>query len=419
MTAADIDGDGKTDIVTTNSDNTVGVLLSLGNGTFAPEVTYAAGTKLSLVVALDLNGDGKPDLAVANSNSSGTVSVLLNLGNGTFSPAVSYAAGSYPSSVAAADFDGDGKPDLVVSNQIFSGTTNVLLNLGNGTFAAPVPHAVSATPLGVAAADLSGDGKPDLAVTLYDGVYSGKVAILLNLGNGTFAAPVEYNAGPYAGKIIAADLDGDGKLDLVTMNANMNASASSVSVLHNKGNGTFAPRVTYKVGTRPAGARPSAIATADLDGDGKLEIIVTNLHEQGFETSSMSVLVNQGNGTFAPAVEYVVGNYPFAMTAANLDGDGKPDLVVSNYFNKIVRVLRNLGNGTFAAPRIYNVGSALNSVTAVDLDGDGKPDLAGANGSSPPTVSVLLNQYGRSVPTHARPNNGSAHTHTETPRKQA
>ncbi|MEP7126450.1 MAG: VCBS repeat-containing protein, partial [Byssovorax sp.] len=142
----------------------------------------SVGSQPNSVAAADLNGDGKTDLAVANTTN---VSVLLNQGNGTFA-AINYAAGSNPTSVVAADLNGDGKADLAIANK-GSGNVSVLLNLGNGTFAAAVNYAAGSNAASVAAVDLNGDGKPDLAVTNSG---SGNVSVLLNLGNGTFAAAV-------------------------------------------------------------------------------------------------------------------------------------------------------------------------------------------------------------------------------------
>jgi FG-GAP-like repeat len=391
MTTADLDGDGKLDLITANdTGTTVSVLRSLGNGTFAPEVTYAAGMNPSSIVALDLNADGKPDLAIANKTSSGTVSVLLNLGNGTFAPAVSYAAGGYTASVAAADVDGDGKPDLVTANSNGfddSDDASVLLNQGNGTFAVAVNYAVGVSPTSVAIADLNGDGKLDLAIVLFDGLLFYQQAVLLNLGNGTFAAPVKYSTHDYANIIKAEDLNGDGKPDLVTTDANTQATYGTLSVRLNLGDGTFGPSVHYE-----AAARPRDMTTADLDGDGDLDIIITSLKSQSIEGDRLLILVNQGNGTFTPAARasYVVGLSPYALTAADLDGDGKPDLAVATS-DKVVRVLVNLGDGTFAVPRIYAEGSPGTSVAAADFDGDGKLDLATSKDYSN-KIRVLFNQ---------------------------
>src|SRR5262249_23262064 len=157
------------------------------SGTFASKVDYPVGQWPRSVLALDLNGDGKPDLAITNDlvgGFPGTVSVLLNNGSGAFAAKVDYPTGVHPLSVAAADLNGDGKPALAVAN-FCSDNVSVLLNNGSGTFAAKVDYATGSLPLSVAAADLNGDGKPDLAVANQG---SNTLSVMFNNGNGTFAA---------------------------------------------------------------------------------------------------------------------------------------------------------------------------------------------------------------------------------------
>ena len=198
VAAGDLNGDGRTDLVTANSGtNDVSVLFGQGNGTFAPAVSYAAGTNPVSIAIADLNGDGRLDLAVTNSVSN-DVSVLLNQGNGTFAPAVNHGAGANPHSIAVADLDGDGKLDLVVVNQSNS-TVGALFNQGNGTFSAPVAYSVGSTPQSVSAADLNGDGKPNLAITNIN-----SDSALLNQGNGTFAPATSYPAGTNPEGMVAA-----------------------------------------------------------------------------------------------------------------------------------------------------------------------------------------------------------------------
>ncbi len=341
----------------------------------------------TFVAAADLNGDGKPDLVTANfgpNGSAGSVSMLLNQGNGTFAPKVDYLAGVQPASVAVADVDGDGKTDLVTAN---GNKVNVLLNKGDGTFAAPISYAADSSGFSsvhlVQAADLNGDGKPDL-VTLRSINDLSSANVLLNKGDGTFAAPVSYAAGwsPYG--VAAADLDGDGKPDLAVANfGNNDPSNSSVSVLFNLGNGTFAAPINYV-----AVVNPTSIVASDLNGDGKPDLAVLNGASMGIK--KVSVLFNLGNGTFAAAVNYPVGYVPKQIVAADLNGDSKPDLAIVNTDTDDVSVLVNLGNGTFA-PRVdHAVGDAPFGIAAADLDGDGRTDLATADGNGN-TVTLLLN----------------------------
>jgi hypothetical protein len=348
---------------------------------FASAVNYAVGVIPLTVAVGDLNGDGKADLATANfgSNRNGTISVLLNNGNGTYAAAVNYPVGTSATSIAMGDLNGDGKADLVVTNVSPDHKVSVLLNNGNGTFTAALNYAVGIEPYSVTIGDLNGDGKADL-VTANSG--DNTVSVLLNSGNGTFAAAVNYIVGASPASVAIGDLNGDGKADLAVANP---GSTPVVSVLRNNGNGTFAAAVNYSVGDYP-----KSVVIGDLNGDGKADLATANAISE-----NVSVLLNNGNGTFVAAVNYAVGYNPQSVAIGDLNGDGKADLAAANsgrpnYYFENVSVLRNNGNGTFAAAVNYTVGAQPNSVAIGDLNGDGKADLAVANITGD-NVSVLLN----------------------------
>ncbi len=181
--------------------------------------------------------------------------------------------------------------------------------------------------------------------------------------------------GPSA--IVAADLNGDGRRDLVTANTGDN----TVSVLLAQAGGTFAPAQAY-----PTGAKPSAVAVADLNGDGEPDLAVANAGD-----GAVSVLFGQGNGAFAAAVSYPAGMGPASVAVADLNGDGEPDLAVANASDDTVGVLLNQGGGTFAPAIAVAVGKSPSAVAAGDLNGDGKPDLVIACNASQ-QASVLINQ---------------------------
>jgi 2-keto-3-deoxy-galactonokinase len=197
VAVVDVNGDNKPDIVVANSGtNNVGVLLNAGNGTFLNQTTYSTVTASSprLVAVVDVNGDNNPDIVVANSGTT-NVGVLLNAGNGTFLNQTTYSTGgtSSPRSVAVVDVNSDSKPDIVVAN---SGTNNVgvLLNAGNGTFLNQTTYSTGtgSTPYSVAVVDVNNDNKPDIIVANYGG---SNVGVLLNAGNGTFLNQTTYSTG--------------------------------------------------------------------------------------------------------------------------------------------------------------------------------------------------------------------------------
>jgi len=276
------------------------------------------------VTFADFDGDGKPDLAVAN-HYSNNVSILKNNGNGTFASAVNYGVGLNPFSVTSADFDGDGKPDLAVAN-FSSYNVSILKNNGNGTFASAVNYGVGDSPISVPSADFDGDGKPDLAVANYS---SNNVSILKNNGNGTFAAGVNYGVGVNPHSVTSADFDGDGKPDLATANQ----ASDNVSILKNNGNGTFAAAVNYGVGSGPL-----SVTSADFDGDEKPDLATANYY-----SDNVSILINVSNVVAptltSPASDTATEASLFIYHATSIDPDGpsatysfinKPAWMVSN-----------------------------------------------------------------------------------------
>ena len=267
MVSADVNGDGKPDLVTANfTGNSVSVLLSNGNGTFQSPRTFAVGANQSYAMSValtDVNGDGKKDIVVAN-GIGGTVSVLLGNGDGTFAPQRTFAAGPNPYCVSVLDVSGDGKPDIIVANNDLSGTVGVLLGNGNGIFQTQRTFAVGSYPRSAIAADVNGDGKPDLVVANYA---SSTISVLLGNANGTFGAQATFSSGAYPQSVIVADVNGDSKQDLIVTNYSSNA----VSVLLGNGNGTFQGRRVTSTG-----GGPFAVTVADINADGKQDLVVAN-----------------------------------------------------------------------------------------------------------------------------------------------
>jgi hypothetical protein len=318
VAVADFNGDGKADLAVTDAGpfvtgaaGFVSILLGNGNGTFQAARDYAAGNAPNSVANADLNGDGKPELVVADG---ARLWVLLGNGDGTFESPVSDAAGGSAVLVTIGDFNNDGKKDLVAADS--SGGIGVLLGNGNGAFQTAVNYPTATGASAIAAADLNGDGKLDLIVANSTGNY---VSVLLGNGNGTFQTAVNNPAGTAPHSVAIGDLNGDGKPDLAVA-ASGGPGSDAALVLLSNGNGTFQMAVPYG-----ADALPQAIAVGDFNGDGKADLAVAN-----YFSSDASILLGNGNGTFQPAVNYAVGNTPFSLAVSDFAGDSKADLAVVN-----------------------------------------------------------------------------------------
>jgi len=333
---ADVNGDGKPDLVFADSFSGAGVMLGNGDGTFQPEVRFASGgQEVSGVAVADLNNDGKLDIVVANFDTT-TVGVLLGNGDGTFQPVQTYASGGASLSILAADVNRDGKIDVIVRNSDNNGMVAVLLGNGDGTLRTPNFFG-SGTALAIAVADVNGDGNPDLLVAEI-----GAAGVMLGNGDGTFKALVNYTAGSNkATSITAADVNGDHKPDLlVTFGCGIGSSCApgQVAVYLGNGDGTFKPFVEYATGAQNA----VAIAAADVNHDGTVDLVVANLCALKANSCTgagvVSVLRGRGDGTFkTPQLFSSGGTWPVSVAVADVNGDNKPDLVVINeqrsYYN--------------------------------------------------------------------------------------
>jgi hypothetical protein len=296
-------------------------------------------------------------------------------GSATFAPASDYLVGTAPCGGTCGDFDCDGDLDLVTANATTNNVT-VLLGDGSGGFAAAAgsPFAVGTSPRAVAVGDLDRDGDPDLAVANNG---TNNVSVLLGNGAGGFAAAAgsPFAVGNSPRAVAVGDLDGDGDLDLVAANSGGGTS----SVLLNNGSGVFAPAVNYAAGTAPY-----AVTTGDFDCDGDLDLAVAN---DG--SNNVSVLLNNGGGVYGGATNYNVGMGPQSIAAGDLDCDGDLDLVTANHTGNNVSVLRGNGAGGFLAATNHTCGTNPSSVALGDFDRNGDPDAAVAcEGSG--NVYVLL-----------------------------
>jgi YVTN family beta-propeller protein len=367
----------------------------LGPANFNKVTNYSTGLGPYAVAASDLDSDGDIDIAAANSEDS-NVSILLNDGTGIFGAPTNYSVGIFPESLVTADLDGDGDMDLAAAafgdgSTANPGEVSVLLNNGNGTFAASVSYPGGPQPFTMATSDLDGDGDFDLIVTNSSGI-----SILLNNGNGTFAAPSNISLPDSGGWVTSGDLDNDGDIDLAVASGPF-AETNFLVILLNNGDGTFGPP------SPTPQTPPGQLTSGDIDGDGDLDLAVAP-----FFSTSVPVLLNNGDGTFSTPVNYFIGTCvalppnPCSIVIngsatfvsfGDLDGDGDLDIAVANSSFNAVTILLNAGDGTFGPTGSavhYAAGDNPLGIAIADFDGDNDLDIASANNSSN-DVSVLIN----------------------------
>lgn len=386
---------------------------------FQAPASYPTGLFPAAAVVQDFNNDHITDIATANS-SAGNVSVLLGNANGTFGAANTFAVGVGASSIDSGDFNSDGNMDLVVTDG--SSSAYVALGNGDGTFATATKIALRSGTSGIVVADFNGDGKADVAIAIFgpENNSRGSVAVLLGQGDGTFAPTVFYDLDHNAERLVAADLNGDGKLDLAVALQHFSTPKKGLAVLLGNGDGTFQSAMTSTSGNM------ADVAAADFNGDGKTDLALSPLY-----SSVVQVLLGNGDGTFAPAVEYAAGTSGSVVTT-DFNGDGVADLLLGGQHTA---TLLGNGDGTFGAPAVYAIGQSFavagffnrdavpdvvagdytgigvafgkrdgtlragrsypagylaGSVASADFDQDGHADLAVGGATIAPYVSVLL-----------------------------
>ena len=322
--------------------------------------TIAVSAIPRLIEKVDLDGDGDMDLVqTGDDRGLSTLTVVLNLGARQFSTTTN-RVDAVISDFTLGDFDEDGDPDLVTSNRdVFGGEEFFLLlrNRGGGELAAPSRIEFPFSTRSITSADLDGDGHLDL-VTPNRG--EATLSRLRGHGDGTFDAPTLVPSGANSRGIVAVDFDGDGALDLATLSG----ADDAFSVLLADGQGGFAAPVSYALGDR----FPRTLHASDLDADGAPDLI-------GSTPRSVSVLLNHGDGTFAPTASYpALGGSSFSV--GDLDGDLDLDLAIAVQPDA-VSIKRNDGAGGFdIAEEIRGLIVQPTGVSADDFDGDGFVDLA-------------------------------------------
>lgn len=457
LVLADINNDKKLDIILVDGGGNVFTFYGKGTGVFSNGPAYPLQTPLfggnySVAVG-DFNGDGNLDLLDTDGEATSTVS--LGRGDGTFqtNQLYAYSPSLVANNIATADFNGDGFPDIA---QSLSGGANgkIGINLGSSHGVLGATSQVTASTCAnnlvewVAAGDVNGDGKADIVATLQDATFAGcqnnTVAVLIGQGTGKFKPAVYYPTGSAAQElqVFLVDVNGDGKLDIVTENAD-----GTISVLLNKGNGTYKPGtlvtglsaiyphnvyltfadfngdgkmdigaeggqnevyVLLGTGTGTFGAPiqtvtpyyPITLAAADFNRDGKADLLITTTangctnNDRGY-----AFLKGNGDGTFTPGtLNCLPYQTPEIPVVADLNGDGKLDVVIPYYGNLAgvatgPVVLQGKGDGTFTVLENYYSGTAVMDAVVADFNGDGTPDIALVNGVtfSPSFISVMFN----------------------------
>ncbi len=390
----------------------------LTTASFNPKVDFTTGNNPAGNIAVaDLDGDGKPDMVVLN-RSLNSFSILQNVSTAgtisktSFATKVDFVTDSTPSFVTIGDLDGDGKQDIVIVN-MFTNKISVYKNISTfgtinaSSFTSKV-NFISDTlsmPTSVAIGDLDGDGKPELVVT---NSFSNTISVLKNtshVGNidsTSFAPSIDFTTGLGPVSVAITDINGDGKPDLVIADFD----AKTISILKNTTTNnsitksSFASKVDFKVGTCP-----DALTIGDLNGDGKPDVVVVNQ-----TNSTISILTNTSKvgaiDSSSLATQVVLptnGLSPYYVSVGNIDSDSLPDIVVANLISNNISIIKNIytsGNlsaSSFSSGVNLATGNYPVSVAIADFDGDNKPDLAVPDYGSN-TISVFQNLTANILP---------------------
>jgi hypothetical protein len=372
----DFNNDGELDIAVVNyGTNNIGVLLQDRNGSFANPITFSTGydsDPYSLAVG-DLNNDNKLDIVIANYGTN-NVGVLLGLGNGTFAIQIIFNTGinSHPYSIAIDNLNNDTYLDIVVA---CSGTNNIgiLLGYGDGTFTIPTMYSTgnNSSPHSVAIADLDNDNKLDIAVANYD---TASVFVFLGYGNGNFSIQNipffnSSNFNPYS--IAIGDFNADNRSDIAVVNYDFN----NVDIILNYRNYSFLSQTTYATNYD---SKLASVVIADLNNDNQLDIIVAKLGDDDIE-----IFLGYGNGTFSSGRIYSTGygSGAFWVVVGDFNNDNQPDIVVANNGTNNIGIFLGYGNGTFSRQTTFSTGNNSHPYAAAvgDLNNDDRLDIAVAN----------------------------------------
>jgi hypothetical protein len=395
--------------------------------------TFSVGAGVSdprSLVAADLDGDGRLDLVAGDRNGNDArVTVLRNTGGGSFGPPLGGpvdpgVTGTGAGAIAAGDLNGDGHPDVLAALETGTGAHDQLVLLaGDGTGHLSVPGAPITTRTdvsGVALADLDGDGALDALTSHRTATTTDQLAVLPGSGGGVLALDTSYGAGTttLATGLATAQLDGTGGPDALVISAGPSGGTAWVAT----GAGALSTTLSAAAVPVPVGSDPVAVVVADVDGDGDQDGLVLDGTDP-----TLTLLRNDGAGLLTPATIAVPGlGQGSGLATGDLDGDGAADVVVTDAPGSRAGVLTGNGEGGFAAPQWLPMGLAARAPVVADLTGDGVADLATADAFGD-TISV---RRGTGVPAAhgavagafgAQPvtSTGEAHTITVTNTGQA
>jgi hypothetical protein len=377
VAVADFNGDGRPDVAVANQgDNTVSVMLTKPDGTFAPKVDYPVGNSPLQIVTSDFNGDGAMDLAVVNS-ADNTISVLFGVGDGTFRPQTTFPTGKTPVAITVGDFNDDRNMDLAIANQA-DDMVSVLLGDGKGAFNSQTPVPISAAPYYILAGDVNNDGKADLFVLAGSPNSAGTLFLLTSIGNGAFSV-TGVGGGASIANIAVGDFNNDGNLDV----AFANSPSDSVSILLGNGTGSFSSKSLPVFS--PLGAPPQSVAAGDFNHDGNLDLAVT-------QTYFIAIYPGNGDGTFgSPMLGGIPSlTMPLLLVPADFNNDAQLDLAVVVPDCDVALILLGNGDGNLGSRADVSLPASggLAGAVVADLNNDGKHDLAIAQFNQPAQGSI-------------------------------
>ncbi|CAF4814977.1 unnamed protein product [Rotaria sp. Silwood1] len=371
----DFNNDSRLDIVVTNNgDNTIGVFIAKGDGTFSNETMYSTGYNSAPwgVAISDFNNDARPDIVESNGDG-WNIGVFLANEDGTFSKQITYPTGnqSEPTGIAVGDFNNDNRTDIVVANY---GADNigVFFGIGNGSFLQQVIYSTGPVsgPYGVAVGDFNKDDRLDIAVTLS---LSDRLAICFGDGNGTFSSPTVFSTGisTYPWYLLVFDFNHDNWLDIAVVFGNV----AGIGVFLGDENRMFLVPLRYST---DAGSAPQAIVVSDFNNDKHLDVAITYS-----KTNNVGVFLGLGHGKFSNQVTYSTGinSQPWSIAVGDLNNDMQMDIVVTNRKNNNIGIFLGYKNGIFGNITMHSTGSLSDpiSIAILDFNRDNKMDIVVAN----------------------------------------